>query len=133
MEHQTQTKQKNIKLAQLKPYENNARVHPREQIETLKKSILEFGFTIPVLVDEDNVIRAGHGRYLAVSELVSEGHEEFSTIPCVVAINWPEDKLKAYVIADNKIAEGGNWDKSVLDKEIASLLSLNRPEYLGGC
>ena len=66
-----------IKLSEIKPYENNTKEHPPEQIEQIKSSILAFGFNDPIAIDKDNVIVEGHGRYIAVKEL---GYEEVEVI-----------------------------------------------------
>jgi len=104
------------KLSDLIPYERNARVHPDSQIEQLKNSILEWGWTIPVLIDEKDNIIAGHGRVFAAADL---GMKE---VPCIVAEGWTENQKRGYVIADNKLAEGGSWDSDVLYAELNSLL-----------
>lgn len=97
------------------PYDRNPKTHPADQIEQLKASIREWGWTIPILIDEASGVIAGHGRLYAASEM---GLEE---VPCIVASDWPEDKKRAYVIADNRLAENGAWDDALLTEEFAAL------------
>ena len=106
----------NRKLADIIPYERNSRIHPESQIEQLKNSILEWGWTVPVLIDENDNLIAGHGRLFAAERL------EMKTVPCIVAEGWTEAQRKAYVIADNKLAEGGRWDNDILYEELNDLL-----------
>ncbi|MBM6441893.1 ParB N-terminal domain-containing protein, partial [Lacticaseibacillus rhamnosus] len=95
-------------VAKLKPYAKNARTHSPEQIDQLVASIEEFGFTIPILVDEKGMVLAGHGR-LAAAEKRGMTH-----VPVLVAKGWSEQRKKAYVIADNRLAENAGWDRQML-------------------
>lgn len=101
-----------IPIDDLIPYERNPRQHPESQIEELKNSIRQWGWTMPVLVDENQTVLAGHGRLFAAKEL------GISDIPCIKASGWSEEQKKAYVIADNQIANNSNWDTSLLIKEL---------------
>ena len=105
-----------ISATDLVPFERNPRLHNEAQIEAIKKSIAEWGWTAPVVVDEDKMVIAGHGRLLAAQEL------EITEIPCIVAKGWTDQQKQAYVIADNKIYEKGEWDYGALSqmKELAS-------------
>ncbi len=109
---------KEIKIADLKPYKDNAKKHPQKQIDLLKSNILKFGFTTPVLIDKDNTIIAGHGRLLAMKSLGKE------TVPCVVMGTLTEEEVKALRLADNRIAEMGEWD---MDLVIAELKDISAP------
>src|SRR4051812_10276611 len=91
-------------VAALVPYARNARTHSDEQVAQIAASIREFGWTVPVLVDEQGNVVAGHGRVLAAQRL---GLPE---IPVMVAAGWSEAKRRAYVIADNKLALNAGWD-----------------------
>ena len=102
-------------VAKLKPYAQNARTHSPEQIAQLVASIEQFGFTIPVLVDEKGMIIAGHGRVLAAAK------REMSHVPVLVARGWSAEQKRAYVIADNKLAEGAGWDRNILGSELGNL------------
>lgn len=104
-------------ISQLVPYARNSRTHDRAQVAQIKKSIEEFGWTVPVLVDEDGTIIAGHGRVMAASEM------GISEVPVIVAKGWSESQKKAYIIADNKIASNAGWDKNLLALELSDLKS----------
>lgn len=104
-----------MKVSDLIPYANNSRTHSDEQVNQVASSIKEFGFTNPVLIDEDNGIIAGHGRIMAANKL---GIDE---VPCVVLNGLTEAQKKAYVIADNQLALNSGWDLDMLKLEIESL------------
>lgn len=106
---------KMLPISEIIPYDRNPRQHPQSQIEELKNSIRQWGWTIPVLVDEVNVVIAGHGRLFAAKELGIE------KVPCLVAGDWSEEQKKAYVIADNKLAENSSWDQAKYVSELKSL------------
>ena len=105
-------KVKQTKLKDLKPYENNPRLHSELQIIQIATSIKEFGFINPILADEKNMILAGHGRFLASQRL------ELDKVPVVVVEGLSEAQKKALVIADNKIASNSEWDEDLLWEEI---------------
>lgn len=118
---------KTIKIQDLKAYDRNSRTHPTEQIEQIKKSILEFGFTNPLLVNERNEIIAGHGRLEAVKQLnkVDFKDNPILEVPCIELTGLNEAQYKALVIADNKIAENAGWNFEILKEEIQSLELMN--------
>jgi len=97
------------------PYARNARTHSEEQVAQLAASIKEWGWTTPVLVDEEGSIIAGHGRVMAARKL---GIEE---IPVMVARGWTEAQRRAYVLADNQLAANAGWDMDLLKVEIGEL------------
>ena len=99
----------------LLPYANNARTHSADQIAQVAASIKEFGFTNPILIDENNVIIAGHGRLEAAKMLGME------TVPVRVLNNLTDDQKKAYVIADNQLALNAGWDIELLKIELEEL------------
>lgn len=105
-------------LNKLIPYARNARTHSQEQIEKICASIAEFGFNSPILVDGENGIIAGHGRFMAAKKL---GLKE---VPVVVLTHMTDAQKRAYILADNKIAELAGWDKDLLKDEIADLKKL---------
>jgi hypothetical protein len=105
-------------VADLIPYARNARTHSDEQVGQIAASIKEWGWTVPILVDEDGGIIAGHGRILAAQRL---GIED---VPCMVAAGWSEAQKRAYVIADNKLALNAGWDDGMLGDELQSLQEL---------
>lgn len=105
-------------FSSLKPNPRNSRKHPPEQIELLRRSIREYGITRPVLVDEDDVIIAGHGLTIAaIAENVKTG-------PVIVARGWSDAQKRAYIIMDNKAALGSTWDEDILRSEMTALKSL---------
>jgi len=102
-------------ILELIPYDRNPKVHPESQIIELANSLRQWGWTMPILIDEAGLVIAGHGRLYAAQSLGIE------TVPCVVAHGWSEEKKKAYVIADNKLAEKGAWDNSLLYSELKDI------------
>jgi len=106
-------KKRSIEL--LIPYCRNARTHSDEQIEQIARSLDEFGWTNPVLVDGDNGIIAGHGRVLAARKL------GMTEIPCIELDGLSDDQKRAYIIADNKLAENAGWDRNMLELELSAL------------
>jgi DNA modification methylase len=102
-------------LAALVPYARNARTHSEEQVAQIAASIREWGWTMPVLVDERDEIIAGHGRVLAAQRL------GLATIPVMVARGWSDNQKRAYVIADNKLTLNAGWDAALLTLELGDL------------
>lgn len=96
-------------------YAKNARTHSPEQVEQVVKSIKQFGWTVPVLIDEKGMIIAGHARVLAAERM------ELTDIPTVSATGWSETQKRAYVLADNKLAMNSGWDESLLRLELGEL------------
>ncbi|MEA2906612.1 MAG: hypothetical protein QOI12_3999 [Alphaproteobacteria bacterium] len=105
-------------LDRLVPYARNARTHDDTQVAQIAASIREWGWTNPVLVDEQGTIIAGHGRVLAARQL------GLQDVPVMVARGWSEAQRRAYVLADNKLAENAGWDKQVLMLEVGDLTAL---------
>ena len=99
------------------PYARNARTHSEEQVAQIAASIREWGWTMPVLVDERDEIIAGHGRVLAAQRL------GLNTIPVMVARGWTDAQKRAYVIADNKLTLNAGWDAALLTLELGDLKS----------
>lgn len=104
-----------IELAALSAYERNARTHPEDQIDQIVASIKEFGFTNPVLIDNENGIIAGHGRVMAAKVL------DLKEVPCLRLGHLNETQKKAYILADNKIAMNSGWDFELLRLELQDL------------
>ena len=107
------------RTADLIPYINNSRNHSDEQVLQVASSIKEFGFTNPILIDEQGGIIAGHGRVMAAKKL------NLDEVPCIVLDGLTEAQKKAYVIADNKLALNSNWDIDRLKIEIDELEKIN--------
>lgn len=103
----------------LTPCPRNARTHSKKQIHQIADSIAEFGFTNPVLVDRDDMIVAGHGRVEAARLLGME------TVPVICLEDLSEAQIRAYVIADNKLAENAGWDSELLGLELQYLSDLD--------
>lgn len=101
----------------LTPYANNAKIHDDSNVSKIAESIRTFGFTIPILVDEDGVVIAGHGRLLAAKQL------KMAEVPTIVARGWTEPMRRAYTIRDNTLAESSAWDFETLKLELADLTS----------
>ena len=108
-----------LKVGDLIPYVNNSRTHSDEQVMQVASSIKEFGFTNPILIDDDSGIIAGHGRLMAAKKL---GLDE---VPCIRLGHLSEAQRKAYVIADNQLALNSGWDLDSLRVEIERLDELD--------
>ena len=108
-----------LKVRDLIPYVNNSRTHSDEQVMQVASSIKEFGFTNPILIDDDGGIIAGHGRLMAAKKL---GLDE---VPCIRLGHLSEAQRKAYVIADNQLALNSGWDLDSLRVEIERLDELD--------
>lgn len=106
------------KIDGLIPYENNPRIND-EAIEYVKNSIKEFGFKVPIVIDKNNVIIAGHTRLKASKEL------NIKEIPCIIADDLTEEQVKAFRLADNKVAEKSMWDYTKLDEELGNILDID--------
>lgn len=104
-----------ISVAQLIPYQNNARTHSKEQINKLRASIREFGFVNPVIIDREYNVIAGHGRIAAARE------EGITEVPCVFVDHLTEAQKKAYILADNRMALDAGWDEDLLRVELEAL------------
>ena len=103
----------------LVPYARNSRTHSPEQVEQIAASIREWGWTVPVLVDENDGLIAGHARVMAAKQL------GLTEVPVMVAIGWSEAQKRAYVIADNKLALNAGWDEALLKVELSELQALD--------
>lgn len=103
-----------IELSKIKPYEQNAKKHPREQIRNVAESIKEFGWRQPIVLDKDYVIIIGHCRYAAAKRL------KLKTAPCEIADNLTEEEVKKLRLIDNKTNES-DWDLDLLIDEIKGL------------
>ena len=105
-------------LSALVPYARNARTHSEAQIDQLAASIREWGWTMPVLIDEGGSVIAGHGRIMAAARM------GLGEAPVVIARGWSEAQKRAYLIADNKLTDNGGWDEALLRLEVADLAGL---------
>ena len=105
------------------PYENNPKNHPANQIDQIVDSINEWGWTMPLLIDDQNNVIAGHGRLLAAKKL------GINEVPCIVAREWSDEKKKAYCIADNKLTENSTWSKDFLKLNFEFLIENELNNY----
>ena len=105
---------KEIKISELHAYTNNAKTHDEKQIGMIAESIKQFGFRQPLVIDKNNEIVVGHGRYFAAKKL------DLLTVPCEYANDLTDDQIKAYRLADNKLNESP-WDFDLVDAELASI------------
>src|SRR5215467_14416249 len=102
-------------ISALIPNPRNARKHSPTQVGEIAGLIRQFGWTVPILVDEDNNIIAGHGRWMASQSL------GITDVPVVVAREWSDAQKRAYMIGDNEIASHATWNKELLRVELADL------------
>ena len=106
-------------LSELKPYKNNSKIHPEQQIKNIIASIKQFGFTQPIVCDEEKTILSGHGRYEAAKQM------QIDEVPIRIVENLTDAQKKAYVIADNKIAEQSEWDENKVLEELGNISNLD--------
>ncbi len=112
-------------IRELIPSARNARQHSDEQIEEIAASMSEFGWTIPILIDEAGSIIAGHGRLLAAEQL------GFDSAPTMIVRGWSDAQKRAYLIADNKLTMNATWDEALLRIELGDLAQLGMADLTG--
>lgn len=112
-------KMEKIYIDKIKPYENNAKLHPPEQIEQIKKSIMEFGNNDPIAIDENNVIIEGHGRLEALKQL------DFKEVEIIRLTHLNEQQKKAYILAHNKLTMNTGFDFDTLNLELDSIVDFD--------
>lgn len=103
----------------LVPYARNSRTHSPEQVAQLGRSIQQFGFTNPVLIDENNTLIAGHGRVMAAQRI------GLAQVPCIRLTHLTDAQRRAYVIADNQLALQAGWDMATLAREVEDLAAVS--------
>lgn len=109
----------NVDINKLVPYEKNARTHSPEQVAKIARSIKEFGFINPVLIDGNFGIIAGHGRVEGAKSL------GMTEVPCLFVEDLTEAQKRAYILADNKLALDAGWDDEILKEELLGLKEMN--------
>lgn len=102
-------------ISEIVPYENNPRLND-EAIEPVVNSIKQFGFKVPIIIDSSNVIVAGHTRLKAAKQLGMD------KLPCIVVSDLTEEQIKAFRLADNKVAEFSSWDYEKLEEELTNIV-----------
>ena len=107
-----------ININDLREYENNPR-NNEEAVEPVAESIKEFGFKVPIIIDKDSVIVAGHTRYKAAKKL------KLKTVPCIIADDLNEEQIRAFRLADNKVSEIATWDLDLLELELDGISDID--------
>lgn len=111
-----------MSVDELIPYENNPRNNDMA-VSKVAESIREFGFKVPIIIDKDNVIVAGHTRLKAAKQL------GIDKVPCIMADDLSEEQIKAFRLADNKVSEFSAWDFDALEKELAEIESIDMSDF----
>lgn len=115
-----------IEIKKLRPYENNAKLHGEKQIKQISRSLKEFGWVAPCLIDEELNVIAGHGR-LEAAKIAG-----IKRAPCIFIEGLTEAQYKAFVLADNRLAELGEWNQEVLQEELEALKGLDFDVSIAG-
>lgn len=110
------------KINEVIPYEKNPRKND-EAVKYVAESIKEFGFKVPIIIDKNNVIVAGHTRLKASKKL---GYKE---VPCIIADDLTPEQIKAFRLADNKVSEMAEWDIDLLNEELEDIIDLNMEDF----
>lgn len=111
-----------VSIDKIKPYEKNAKLHPEEQIQQIKKSIQQFGFNDPVALWHDEIVE-GHGRYLAAKEL---GMNE---LPVIRLDDLTDEQRKAYMLVHNKLTMNSGFDVDLLNEELAGIFEFDMGDF----
>ena len=113
---------KELKLSEIKPYKKNPRNNDGA-VDYVANSIKEFGFKVPIVIDKNNEIVTGHTRYKAAKKL------KLKTVPCIQADDLTDEQIKAFRLADNKVAEIAEWDFELLNEEIEDILDIDMTDF----
>ena len=113
---------KELKIDQIKPYDHNPRNNDGA-VAAVAASIKEFGFKVPIVIDREGVIVAGHTRYKAAKQLGLE------SVPCITADDLSEEQVRAFRLADNKVGELAGWDFDLLNMELAGIEELDMSQF----
>lgn len=112
-----------INIDELVPYDKNAKLHPKDQIEQIKKSIEEFGMNDPIAIDKDNVIIEGHGRLIACKEL------NYTEVPIIRLDHLTDEERKAYTLVHNKLTMNSDFDIDILNDELNDIININMEDF----
>ena len=115
-----------IDIDELVPYERNAKIHSDYQVDLISKSIKEFGFINPILIDENKNVIAGHGRIEAAKSL------DYKKLPAIIISGLSEIQRRAYILADNRLSELAEWDNRLVATELKELRESNFDTNLTG-
>ena len=110
------------KITDIYPYSNNPRKND-QAVDAVENSIREFGFKVPVVIDKNGEIIAGHTRYKAAKKL------KLKEIPCIIADDLTEEQIKAFRLADNKVGELAEWDLDMLDIELDEITEIDMEQF----
>ena len=109
-------------IQEIRPYEKNPRKND-EAVKYVVQSIKQFGFKVPIVIDRDGVIVAGHTRYKAAKEL------DMDSVPCIIADDLTDKQIKAFRLADNKVSEKAGWDFALLEEELDNLFDFDMEAF----
>jgi DNA modification methylase len=112
-----------IKVSEIIPYADNAKLHPERQIEQIKSSILEFGFNDPIAIDENNVVIEGNGRLMAIKDL------GFKEVDCIRIEGLTEDQKRAYILVHNQLTMNTGFDIDILNKELERIKGIDMTQF----
>lgn len=112
-----------IKVDEIIPYEDNAKLHPERQIEQIRSSILEFGFNDPIAIDENNVVIEGNGRLMAIKDL------GFKEVDCIRIEGLTEDQKRAYILVHNQLTMNTGFDIDILNRELEKIKGIDMKQF----
>ena len=112
-----------IKVDEIIPYADNAKLHPERQIEQIRASILEFGFNDPIAIDENNVVIEGNGRLMAIKDL------GFKEVDCIRIEGLTEDQKRAYIIVHNQLTMNTGFDIDILNRELEKIKGIDMQQF----
>lgn len=113
---------KTLYLREIIPYENNPRKND-DAVKAVAESIRQFGFKVPIVIDKNYVIVAGHTRYKAAKKL------KMKDVPCIVADDLTDEQIKAFRLADNKVSEKAEWDFELLTDELDGIFDIDMTDF----
>lgn len=112
-----------IKVDEIIPYADNAKLHPERQIEQIRSSILEFGFNDPIAIDENNVVIEGNGRLMAIKDL------GFKEVDCIRIEGLSEDQKRAYILVHNQLTMNTGFDIDILNRELEKIKGIDMKQF----